>query len=98
MAFPSLPQTPTEYECESILTWVGMTRNGKKGKPQGMTLFSLLFLKFVQQAQAGICACELHSTSGTAAASGQAPNTRITCDIYVCGEGERKVTLHRRQW
>lgn len=32
MASPSLPRTPTEYECESILTWVGMTRNGKEGK------------------------------------------------------------------
>lgn len=54
MAFPSLPQTSTEYECESILTWVGMTRNGKKGKPQGMTLFNLLFLKLVQQAQGSV--------------------------------------------
>lgn len=39
-----------------------------------MTLFSLLFFKLVEQAQAGTCACELHSASGTAAASGQAPN------------------------
>lgn len=54
MAFPSLLQTPTEYECESIRMWGVRTRNGKEGKPQAMTLFSLLFL--VQQAQAGICA------------------------------------------
>lgn len=59
MAFPSLLQTPTEYECESIWMWGVRTRNGKEGKPQAMTLFSLLFL--VQQAQAGICAQELHS-------------------------------------
>lgn len=85
-------------ECQSILIWGDRTRNGNKGTPQGMTPFNLLFLKLVQQAQAGICACELHSASGTAAASEQAPNTWITFYICICGEGEKKVTLHRRQW
>lgn len=62
-----------------------------------MTLFSLLFLKVVQQAQAETCAGELQGAPGTAAASGQAPNTRITGYLCVCGEGEKEVALHRRK-
>lgn len=50
MAFPSLPQTPTEFKCDSILTWVGWAWQGKARKEnhKNGTASSSLFSKLRQ--------------------------------------------------